>query len=98
MNVRSHSNVDTPTHAVSKERFQSGQYSQISHLSSADSVNHNRDFKCSIIDPHETKVGDKTTERLIHFTTFLSIISSFCVYILTKCLTVFINKVGLALV
>ena len=55
------------------------------------SANQNRGFKHSVIDPAKAKLDTKS--QLIHFATFLWISSSFCVDILTKCMTVFINKV-----
>ena len=68
---------------------------KINHVGSVHSANQNRDFKCGAIDPHGTKVEDKMAagkQQFIRFATFLWIISSFCVDILTKCLTVFMNK------
>ena len=69
---------------------------KINHVGSVHSANQNRNFKCGSIDPHETKVEYTMAagkQQFIRFATFLWIISSFCVDILTRCLTVFINKV-----
>ena len=69
---------------------------KINHVGSVHSANQNRDFKCSVIVPAKPKLKTKWRrgkQLFIRFATFIWIISSFCVDILTKCLTVFINKV-----
>ena len=69
---------------------------KINHMGSVHSANQNHDFKCSVIDPAKPKLKTKqrhSKQQFIRFATFLWVISSFCVDILTKCLTVFINEV-----
>ena len=64
-------------------------------MGSVHSANQNRDFKCSVIDPAKPKVKTKWRrgkQLFIRFATFVWIISSFCIDILTKCLTVFIKQ------
>ena len=69
---------------------------KINHMGSVHSAKQNCDFKCSVINCAKLKSKTKWRhgkQQFIRFVTFLWIISSFCVNILTKCLTVFINKV-----
>ena len=80
--------VYTPAHVVSKKSSE--------WPISVDSANQNCDYIYSVINPVKPKLekiwrSDK--EQFIRFATFLWIISSFCVDILTICLTAFINKV-----
>ena len=69
---------------------------KINHVGSVHSANQNHDLKCSVTDPAKPKLKTKWRrgkQLFIRFVTFLWINSSFCIDILTKCLTVFINKV-----
>ena len=69
---------------------------KISQMGSANSANQNCVFKCSIIGPVKPKLESKWwsgKQQFIYLATFLWITSSFCIDILTKCLTVVINKI-----
>ena len=87
----------TPPHIwYQKKAVWVANLTKINHVGSVHSANQNRDFKCSVIDPAKPKMKTKWRhgkQPFIGFATFLWIISSFCIDILTKCFTVFINKV-----
>ena len=87
----------TPPHMwYQKKVLQLANLLKINHMGLVDSNNQNHDFKCSVIYPVKQKLETKwwsSKQQLFHLATFLWIILSFCVDILTKCSTVFINKV-----